>query len=409
VEQLRGRSVSLRNLKGPLVPYVGAFGESLRDQGYSRSSIDAQSRLVSDFCRWLEENAVAGHKLSPRYADRYLRHRARRRCPSPKDGPILARFLELLCKNGVIALREAPTRTTPTQQLIAEFILYLRQERELAPATLANYLPVVRCFLTECFGRDRPLSSLCATNVIEFVQRRALRQSIGHTKLTVSALRSFLRYARYRDYVKIDLAAGVPAVASWSMATIPRSIAPEHVQKILARCDRESAVGRRDYAILLLLARLGLRAGEVAFIELEDIDWNVGCLIVRGKGDHGSALPLPADVGEAIADYLQRGRPFSTDRHVFLRAKAPIGGFAHSQAVSSVVRRALIRGGIDSPRKGAHQFRHGLACEMLRRGASLAEIGHILRHRDPQTTAIYAKVDLASLRTLALPWPGAAS
>jgi integrase/recombinase XerD len=165
------------------------------------------------FCRWLEENAVDRHKLSPRYADRYLRHGARRRCPSPKEGPILARFLELLCKNGVIALREAPTRTTPTQQLIAEFILYLRQERELAPTTLANYLPVVRCFLTECFGRDRPLSSLCATNVIEFVQRRALRQSIGHTKLTVSALRSFLRYARYRDRTRHSPERGiVPAI-----------------------------------------------------------------------------------------------------------------------------------------------------------------------------------------------------
>ena len=239
--------------------------------------------------------------------------------------------------------------------------------------------------------------------------KHADRQSVKHTKLTVSALRSFLRYARYRDYINIDLAAGVPAVASWSMTSIPRSIAPDHVKKVLARCDRKSAVGRRDYAMLLLLARLGMRAGEIAFIKLEDIDWNAGCLIGRGKGDHGSALPLPTDVGEAIAEYLQNGRPLSTDRHIFLRAKAPIGSFAHSHAVSSIVRRALARGGIDSLRKGAHQFRHGLACEMLRQGASLPEIGHILRHRDPQTTAIYAKVDLISLRSLALPWPGATS
>jgi integrase/recombinase XerD len=208
--------------------------------------IDTQSQLVSDFCRWLEEKAVACHKLSPGHADRYLRHRSRRRCPRPKDGPILARFLELLCKIGAIARREVSAKATPIQQLIAEFTLDLRQERELAPTTLANYLPVVRCFLTECSDRDCLLSSLCVTDVIEFVQRRALRQSVGHTKLTVSALRSFLRYARYRGHVDIDLAAGVPAVASWSMVTIPRSIAPENVQKILARCDRESAVGRRN-------------------------------------------------------------------------------------------------------------------------------------------------------------------
>jgi integrase/recombinase XerD len=166
-------------------------------------------------------------------------------------------------------------------------------------------------------------------------------------------------------------------------------------------------VGRRDYAILLLLARLGLRAGEVAGLALEDIDWEVGCLNVRGKGGHRSALPLPAEVGEAIAAYLRVGRPASTSRFVFLRAKAPICGFQSSIAVLSVVRHALARAGIDTPRKGAYQFRHALACEMLRRGASLPDIGQILRHRSPQTTAIYAKVDLASLRPLALPWPGA--
>jgi integrase len=156
----------------------------------------------------------------------------------------------------------------------------------------------------------------------------------------------------------------------------------------------------------LLLARLGLRAGEVAFLKLEDIDWEAGCLNVRGKGGYRSALPLPVEVGEAIATYLQTGRPASSSRFVFLRAKAPIQGFKSQIAVLSVVRHALARAGIDSPRKGAHQFRHALACEMLRQGASLPEIGQILRHRSPQTTAIYAKVDLASLRTLALPWPG---
>ena len=177
------------------------------------------------------------------------------------------------------------------------------------------------------------------------------------------------------------------------MASIPRSIEPDHVRRVLAGCNRQSAVGRRDYAILLLLARLGLRAGEVAGLALEDIDWEAGCLNVRGKGGHRSASPLPAEVGEAIAAYLRVGRPASTSRFVFLRAKAPIRGFQSSIAALSVVRHALARASIDTPRKGAHQFRHALACEMLRQGASLLDIGQILRHRSPQTTAIYAKVD----------------
>ena len=190
------------------------------------------------------------------------------------------------------------------------------------------------------------------------------------------------------------------------MASIPRAIAPDHVQVALAHCNRASAVDCRDYAILLLLARLGLRAGEIAFLELGDIDWGAATLNVRGKGDHVSRLPLPLEVGEAIAAYLQRGRPTSTSRRVFLRAKAPIRGLARQTAVLSIVRHAMARAGIDPPREGAHQFRHALACEMLRNGASLPEIGQILGHRSPQTTAIYAKVDLASLHTLALPWPG---
>jgi len=166
------------------------------------------------------------------------------------------------------------------------------------------------------------------------------------------------------------------------------------------------AVGRRDYAILLLLARLGLRSGEVAGLGLEDIDWKNGFFSVVGKGGCSSQLPLPADVGNAIAAYLKNGRPgLSVSRRLFLRARAPAVGFT-SMAVRDVVKRALGRAGIDSPRKGAHQFRHALATGMLNRGASLSEIGELLRHQSPDTTRIYAKVDLASLRALAMPWPG---
>jgi integrase/recombinase XerD len=194
-------------------------------------------------------------------------------------------------------------------------------------------------------------------------------------------------------------------VANWSMPSIPRAIAPDHVRRLLAQINRQTAVGRRDYAILLLLARLGLRSSEALLLELDDIDWKEGSLSVHSKGGRLVQLPLPKDVGEAIAAYLQHGRPPSASRRVFLRAKAPIRGFLGPSAIGTIVRNALLRAGIDAPTTGAHQFRHGLATEMLRHGASLSEIGELLGHRSPETTKIYTKVDINALRTLALPWP----
>ncbi len=225
-------------------------------------------------------------------------------------------------------------------------------------------------------------------------------------KLMTSALRSFLKYARYRGEVVLDLAAAVPTVPSWSMSSIPRAISADQVHQLLASIDRRTAMGRRDYAILLLLARLGLRSSEVAFLVFDDIDWNTGTLSVCGKSGLRHELPLTREVGEAIAAYLQNGRPPGISRRVFLRTKAPLSGFQGASGVGSIVRHALQRAGINAPTDGAHQFRHGLATEMLRQGASLGEIGGVLGHRHPQTTKIYTKVDLKALRTLAQPWPG---
>jgi len=190
------------------------------------------------------------------------------------------------------------------------------------------------------------------------------------------------------------------------MTSIPRAIPADQVPQLLTSINRHTAIGRRDYAILLLLARLGLRSCEVAFLDLDDIDWKAGRFSVRGKSGRRTELPLPNDVGKAIVEYLQHGRPQSTSRRVFLRGKAPIRGFLGQSAIGSLVRHALKRAGIHAPTMGAHQFRHALAVHMLRQGASLAEIGEVLGHRNPQTTTIYAKVDLDALRKLALPWPG---
>ena len=221
-----------------------------------------------------------------------------------------------------------------------------------------------------------------------------------------TVLRSFFQFLRYRDYIGLDLATTVPAVASWTMATIPKALPSDQVERLLSACARDTATGRRDYAIILLMARLGLRPGEVAFLTLDDIDWQLGCITVRGKGGQLAKLPLPIDVGEALVGYLQNGRPKTRIRKFFLSAQAPIHGFSCNRRISMLVGEALERAGIDSQRKGAHQLRHALATGMLQRGASLREIGEVLRHRDLQSTAIYAKVDLNSLREVAMPWPG---
>jgi site-specific recombinase XerD len=283
----------------------------------------------------------------------------------------------------------------------------LREERALAKATIVNYVRFVRMFLKDCFANGpATLSRLRAGDVVRFVQRRAPRLHLRTAKLLTTALRSFLQYGRYCGDIRLDLAAAVPVVANWSMSPIPWAIPPDQVRHLLAQINRRTAVGRRDYAILLLLARLGLRSGEVAFLELDDIDWKDGSLSVRGKSGRRLQLPLPADVGKAIVAYIQHGRRPRDSRRVFLRARAPLRGFLGPSAVGSIVRHALLRADIDAPTTGAHQFRHGLATEMLRRGASLSEIGQLLGHRSPETTKIYTKVDVNALRTIALPWPG---
>jgi len=325
-----------------------------------------------------------------------------------RQGPICPHIDEFAQHwKGLVAAPVTPVERATIGKLLDDFSLYLQQERVLAPTTVANYVSLIKKFLTHRFGTGpADLSDLTAAQVVSSVQRLVPSLCRKRAKVMTSALRSFLRYARYQDFIRSDLAACVPCVADWSVASIPKGLPIEHVKRVLASCNRKSAIGRRDYAILLLLARLGLRAGEVAALTLEDFDWETGRLTLRGKGDRYAELPVPADVGKAIAAYLKHGRTRSTNRCVFLRAQAPAIGLRNSRSVGLIVAKALARAGINCRRKGAHQFRHTLATEMLRHGASLAEIGEVLRHRNPQTTAIYAKVDLASLRTLALPWPG---
>ena len=399
--------VLLRTPEGPLAAYVKPFAGLLREQGYARDSIQRQVMLTACFSRWLNYQGVPLRNITSEHPPRYLRYRARRARPSHGDAAALTHLLTFLRGEGFIPNEAQPRPLNPTERWTQAYEVYLRDVRGLAGATIVNYVPFVARFLKDRFG-DGPLalSNLCASDVVRFVRQEASHLHRKRAKLLTSALRSFLRYVRYRGKTKLDLAAAVPAVANWSMSSIPRAIAAEQVRQLLVSIDRRTAMGRRDYAILLLLARLGLRSGEVVSLELEDIDWNAGKLSVRGKSGQRSELPLPAEVGEAIAAYLRRGRPASTSRRVFLRAKAPNRGFRGASGVGSIVRHRLQRTRLDTPTRGAHQFRHGLATQMLRQGASLDEIGEVLGHHNPQTTTIYTKVDLDALRSLALPWPG---
>jgi len=393
---------------GPLAPYVNCFSELLQHQGYAPATSHLKVRLVADFSLWLSQMAIELHEVTAEHIQPYLLYRVCHQRPRQDDAFALKQLLSLLHQKGVITVKPESGDITPAGQLTDEYALYLHHDCGLATATITHYVFFIRRFLTASFsdGKAIHLSRLCAADIVGFVQDQAQSLHLKRAKVMTTALKSFLRYARYSGYIKIDLAAAVPTVANWSMASIPRSISAEHVKAVLASCDRQTAVGCRDYAILQLLSRLGLRAGEVVALTLEDIDWDAGLLKVSGKRGDECPLPMPVEVGEAIATYLQSGRPHSASRRVFLRCKAPIRGFRNSSSIDSIVKHALERAGINLPRKGAHQFRHGLACELLRQGATLLEIGELLRHRSPTTTALYAKVDLVALRTLALPWPG---
>jgi site-specific recombinase XerD len=399
---------------GPLTAHLGPFVGWLIEQQYTASVVYIKARHAVAFDRWLAKREVALGNLDEVHIKRYQRrprrrHRTIRAETRRREWHEVTQLLGFLRDHGVC--KAARIDSTPVDQLAAGFGQHLQEQQGLAATSVERYKTVALHFLRERFGHGEiDLRALRAVDVIEFVQREAKRMAPAALKCVVTAMRSFLRYAQYRGEVAPELVAAVPAVAVWSTTpSLPRAISPEHAQRAIDSCDRRTSIGQRDYAVLLLLARLGLRAHEIIALQLEDCDWDTGCLRVRGKGGRERLLPMPADVGEAIATYLEHGRPASQGRHLFVRSVAPIRGFkSGSYAIGSIVRYALQRAKVDAPHTGSHQFRHALAVRMLKRGASLSDIGEVLGHRSPQTTSIYARVDIDSLRVLALPWPGGA-
>jgi site-specific recombinase XerD len=367
-------------------------------------------RLFAKLDLWLLTRKQRLWQLNEKKVDKFLK-RLRAKHPTVCHGASTASrlLLTVLRDIGVVAPKREPVATSPAERLANQYRVFLKQERGLDCATIYNYSRHVDRFLAEQFGSGRiNLRALSVSDIGAFVRHHAPRHGRGWAAQMVTGLRSFFRFARLQGVVESDLAALVPSVPSWEMSGPPKHLQSEAVQRVLSACDRSTVKGKRDYAILLLLARLGLRAGEIVALQLDDIDWANGELVVRSKkGDGWARLPLPMDVGRALERYLMV-RPPNPYRNVFVRGYAPYTPFVASGPVSVLVRKAIERAGVKSARTGAHIFRHSLATEMLRRGASLAEIGRVLRHRDPDSTAIYARVDLEALRELALPWPGGA-
>jgi len=403
----------VRAIGGTSAEHLRLFVTWLGSQQYSVGYVCIVARHALAFGRWCEGRGIAFDALTDDDIDRYQRSRARlrsRRAETRRqERRVLMLLLHFLRKQGICAA--APACTTAVDRVTADFAQHLRRNRALAPITVERYTRLTGQFLAWRFGQAEVcLHDLRPTDAIAFVRHESRRLAPSALKGVANALRSFLRFGEFRGEITAALATGVPSVATWTTTPpVPKAIAAAHAQRAIASCDSLTAVGRRDRAVLLLLARLGLRACEIIRLTLDDIDWDQSQLRVRGKGGRESLMPLPVDVGAAIVAYLEHGRPTCEDRHLFLRSLAPIRGLMEgSDAVGSIVRSALERAKVYAPHLGSHQFRHALAVRMLQQGASLPEIGQVLRHRSPQSTSIYAKADLEALRTLVMAWPGGA-
>jgi integrase/recombinase XerD len=399
---------SRARVSGPLAPFAPGYVAELLSAGYRPVSATFQLQLMAHLSRWMEATGVATEALAGEELERFLV--ARRAAGytnylSPKALVPLVRYLRGL---GVVPAAEPPAFSA-VDVLLERYRSYLITERGLAVLTSVVYADLVRSFVASRLEADGrlDLAGLSPSDVLAFVLAEAERRPRRSAKLLVTALRSLLRFLHVEGLTARPLAEVVPSVAAWRLSGLPRGLEAEQVQALLASCSRQTPVGRRDFAILLMLVRLGMRRGEVAAVQLDDIDWRAGELLVRGKGGRVERLPLPVDVGEALADYLRHGRPADAEgRAVFVRVKAPPRALT-PPGVSQVVVGAADRAGLGQI--GAHRLRHTAATELLRAGAPLVEIGQLLRHRAELTTAIYAKVDRDRLRELARPWPGGAA
>ena len=403
--------------RDPLAGYLEQYAQHLKEQGYARQTGRHHLAVLGAFNEWLAKRRLDTTAVTSATAHDYLQWRWRQPARARRveqgcrrrdyEATILERLLKLV--HPMMAKAPQPATLNATEHVLAEYRHWLEVDRGLAQATVVYYLAFARKFVTLQFPQGEvDFRQLTPDRITDYIRQQA-QQMAGSLRipLLVTALRSFLRHLLQVGLIQTDLAVCVPAVATWSLSEVPKYLSPDQVQKVLDGCDRNYAGGKRNYAILLLLARLGLRASEVVALTLDDLDWERGLITIHGKGQRVDQLPLPSEVGAAIAEYVRLARPAcGTCRRVFIRNQAPWVGLANSVAICSLVDQALRQAGVESVRRGSHVFRHSLATRMINSGSSLPEIGELLRHRHPDTTRIYAKVDLTSLRTIALPWPG---
>jgi site-specific recombinase XerD len=401
----RNPSVPLKQAGGPLHSYIPDFTDSLANRGYSKECIAYKFRLVRAFDQWMRQRQIKVEGFTEKRIEEFIRRRGKRYSKQRGDAATLRSLLIHLQEVNVVSFVQPKMSAIDYLQL--RFAQYLTEQRGLRPKSVRQYLFHTRRFLLERFA-DGPLSlrELNAQDIVRCILRQARTISPHAARCMAKALRSLLRFLQQSGEIATDLAARVPSVANWNLSGLPKYLLPQQVKLVLRKSSQDDPIVRRDRVILLLLVRLGLRAAEIVEMTLGDIDWEAGELTIRGKGGRLDKLPLPKDVGRALAHYLKQFRPPCTCRKVFIRSAAPYEGFADSAAVDIVVQRALRRAGIRPPNRGAHLFRHSLATQMLRNGASMSEIAKVLRHQSESSTAIYAKVDLSALRSIAQPWPG---
>lgn len=401
VARRRGRII----VGGPLAPFADGLRRELAGQGYALDTIVDHVHLLADLSDWLSGQGLTAAELTTGVAEEFLRaRRAAGRRVGVTDralAPILGylRGLRVAPPHAVVAA------TAPQEVLLVEYRRYLEGERGLAAGTVTHYLRCARVFLAWLPGSlAQSLPALSAGQVIDYVLGwTASRRGKAVDTVNLPALRSLLRYLHRAGHVPQLLAGAVPAGRGRPRnVDVPRAASRDGVRAVLAGCDRGSAAGRRDYAILLTMARLAVRGGEVGRLQLADVNWRAAELTIRGKGGRVDVLPLPADVGEAMADYLLHARPATASRNLFVTLTAPFTGLATS-SVTGVVARAGARVGV--PRFGPHGMRHAAACDLLAAGASMEEIGQLLRHAQQRTTAVYARLDQARLAELAMPCP----
>ena len=391
---------------GPLGSHIDSFAQILEVQGYKKSTAKYKITIVADFSRWLDQQGFNITELDEITLSEFLLFRGRRGSIFKIEPPTLRDLLKHLRKSGVVP--DAVGFDDDNRRRIeCGFAKYLAQERGLEQITIDSYLPIAKKFLSDQFGTGPiVLNDLHPSDIVRFILRCTETVGSKSAQRIVCSLRSFFRFLYQRGETAIDLSPSALTVANRRLSELPKFLEPEQVEHLLQSCDQDTLIGQRDFVILLLLARLGLRAGDLVHMALDDIDWDAGEIIVTGKSDREQRLPLAQDVGEALVKYLCDGRPPCLSRRVFIRIRAPHKGFSSSVAICDIVRRALKRAKLNPAFKGSHLLRHSLATQMLRGGASLVEIGEILRHQRLDTTQIYAKVDLAALSALAQPWPG---